>query len=137
MNSLKSFSLLCFFLFCAVIFSSCAKKDSSNQKQVDFTVVEEADLPQELFTIINDKKETPFKLTYNCEGYLYIVQGYGMQNTGGYSILVDNIYETENAIYFDTTLKGPSKDEEVSQAMTYPYIVVKIEDKSMSVVFLS
>lgn len=139
MKGLKSFPILCFFLFFTVLFSSCglSKEDSTDQKTVDFTVVEEADLPEELLTVITDKKEAPFKLTYHCDGYLYIVQGYGAQNTGGYSISVNNIYETENAVYFDTTLKGPSKEEDVSQATTYPYIVVKIENKDMSVVFLS
>jgi hypothetical protein len=128
-----------FFLFTvAVLLSACtAKDDSSEQKKLDFTVVEEADYPEELPEIIAEKKETPFKLTYSYQGYLYIVQGYGEQATGGYSIQVDDVYETENAVYFSTSLMGPGKDEEVTQAKTYPYIVVKIKDIDKSVVFSS
>ena len=143
MNNFKHFkfvpSIMMLLLF-SVILSACSfskKEDTAGQKPVDFTVVEEEDLPQELLAIIAEKKETGFKLTYSCNGYLYIVQGYGMQNTGGYSISVDNVYETDNAVYFDTTLMGPEKDEKVTEAVTYPYVVVKIENKEKSVVFLS
>jgi len=121
----------------ACSFSEGGKKTDQKQVSVDFTVVEEEDCPEELLSVIEKKKEMPFKLTYNCEGYLYIVQGYGAQQTGGYSITVDALNEAENALYFDTTLLGPGKDEEVDSAVSYPYIVVKIEDKEKSVVFLS
>ena len=140
MSNFKLIPSIAMLLFFSLILSSCSfsKKDNeAGKKPVDFTVVEEEDLPQELLTIITEKKETGFKLTYSCNGYLYIVQGYGMQNTGGYSILVDNVYETEIAVYFDTTLIGPEKEEKVTQAITYPYIVIKIENKEKSVVFLS
>lgn len=141
MNYFKFVPSAMILLFLSVILSSCSffdkKDDTAGQEPVDFTVVEEEDLPQELSTIIAEKKETGFKLTYSCNGYLYIVQGYGMQNTGGYSISVDNVYETDNAVYFDTTLMGPEKDEKVVNAVTYPYVVVKIENKEKSVVFLS
>ena len=33
-------------------------------------------------------KAGEFKLTYTANGYLYIARGYGMQDTGGYSIQV-------------------------------------------------
>ncbi len=135
MSSRKLLLVFCFFL---VFVSACGKKeDSAEQKQVDFTVVEEADFPEELKSVIAEKKETPFKLTYGYNGYLYIVQGYGMKNTGGYSITVDRVYETDNAVYFLTTLKGPEKGETVEKAVSYPYVVVKIENKDKSVVFSS
>lgn len=139
MNNFKCIPFLAMLLLFSIAFSSCSfsKDDTKGQKPIDFTVVEEEDLPQELLAIIADKKETGFKLTYSCNGYLYIVQGYGMQNTGGYSISVDNVYETDNAIYFDTTLMGPEKEEQAIEAVTYPYIVIKIENKEKSVVFLS
>lgn len=139
MRFFKFISVISLLSFCILVLSSCgqSQEDSADQKQMDFTVAEEADLPQELLKIITEKKETPFKLTYNCDGYLYIVQGYGAQSTGGYSITVDNIYEKENAIYFETTLMGPSKEEKVKEALSYPYVVVKVENKDMSVVFLS
>ena len=104
-------------------------------KDLDFTVVEEADLPDALKALIEEKKKEPMKLSYSNEEYMYIVVGYGEQRSGGYSISVDELYLTENAIYIKTTLIGPKEDEKVTQAATWPYVVVKIELREELVVF--
>ena len=61
--------------------------------------------------------------------------GYGTQQTNGYSISVEELYETRNAIYINTNLLGPAKGEAVSEVESYPYIVVKIDYLDKSVVF--
>ncbi|HHU70485.1 MAG TPA: protease complex subunit PrcB family protein [Clostridiales bacterium] len=104
-------------------------------KDLEFTVVEDADLPGELKELIDEKKEKPFRLTYSNKDNLYIVVGYGKKNSGGYSIAVDELYLTSNAIYIDTNLVGPSQDDMVVQGITYPYVVVKIEFMEKRVVF--
>lgn len=111
------------------------KADHDKIKDLDFTVVEEADIPEELLEIIEEKKAEPFKLKFSNTEYLYIVVGYGEQPTGGYSIRVEDLYLTENAIYLNTSLLGPAKDEIVTQALTYPFIVIKVEYIDKSVVF--
>lgn len=119
------------------LLSSCKheKTDLEKIKDLEFTVVEDEDIPAELKVIIEEKKVKPFKLSFSNKDYLYIVMGYGEKPTGGYSIKVDDLYLTKNAIYFNTSLLGPPKDEVVTQAITYPYIVVKIEYIDKSVVF--
>lgn len=118
---------------------SCKEKESKADrvKDLDFTVVQEANIPEELLQIINEKKQSPFKLKYTSTDneYLYIAVGYGTQNTGGYSISVDDLYLATNAIYIDTNLIGPSKEEEVTTALTYPYVVVKLPYQEENVVF--
>ncbi len=109
--------------------------DVKKLKDLDFTVVEDADIPGELKEIIDEKKEQPFKLSYSNKDHLYIVVGYGKQNSGGYSISVEELYLTSNAIYIDTNLIGPSKDDLVTHGVTYPYIVVKLEFMDKSIVF--
>ena len=109
--------------------------DIKKIKDLDFTVVEDADLPGELKEIIDEKKEEPFKLSYSNKDSLYIAVGYGKQNSGGYSISVDELYLTSNAIYINTNLIGPSEDDMVSQGVTYPYVVVKLEFMDKRVVF--
>lgn len=104
-------------------------------KDLEFTVVEDADLPGELKELVDEKKEKPFRLTYSNKDYLYIVVGYGQKNSGGYSIAVDELYLTSNAIYIDTNLLGPSQDDMVVQGVTYPYVVVKVEFMEERVVF--
>ncbi|MBE5961021.1 MAG: protease complex subunit PrcB family protein [Lachnospiraceae bacterium] len=114
---------------CLMLFG--CKKDETQIKKVrdlEFTVVEEADLPENLLKTINEKKDKPFTFSYFIDtDYLYICVGYGAQKSGGYSITVDELYLADNAIYIDTNLLGPSKDDPVTQVVTYPYIVVKIE----------
>ena len=100
---------------------------------IDFTVCQEENLPKELKQLIEEKKECPFKLSYQTKEYTYIATGYGQQTVGGYSIQVNALYELENFVVFKTILKGPNKEEEKA-GISYPYIVVKIQnlDKTIS-----
>lgn len=118
--------------------AGCAKGDEDAKDKVadlEFTVVSEAEIPEELKQLIEEKKANEFKLSYSAEGYLYIVAGYGKKDTGGYSVSVKALYLTENAIVMDSDLTGPEQDEEVSKAPSYPYIVVRMEDRPESIVF--
>lgn len=104
-------------------------------EKLDYTVVEDEDVPKELLEMIDTKKSNSLRLTYATNEYLYIVAGYGTQETGGYSIRLDDLYLGENAIYIKTSLMGPQKNEKVTQAKTFPYIVVKIENREEPVIF--
>ena len=104
-------------------------------RDLDFTVLSEEKIPEQLSAIIEEKKETIFKLTYTDKEYLYIAAGYGVQETGGYSIAVNDCYLTKNAVYFDTTLIGPSKGEKINQVKSYPYIVIRTKYLEKNVVF--
>jgi len=112
------------------------KEEYTKTGDVDFTVVEEADVPQELLAVIKEKKSEPFKLTYTAEDALYLAQGYGEQPSGGYSIAVDELFQAVEGICFKTTLIGPAADEKVTTAVTYPYIVIKLPKMESEVHFL-
>ena len=126
-----------FLLLACMFLSGCAveKADDKKQKDIEFTVTDQEDIPEGLKTQIEENKEKPFKLTYGENGYLYLAQGYGKQATSGYSIEVAEVYETKNAIYMKTNLIGPAKDEEILKKATYPYVVIKIEYNEKHVVF--
>ena len=81
------------------------------------------------------KNSGPFKITYADKDALYIARGYGEQKTSGYSIEVKECYETENAIYIHTNLIGPSKEEKIVEAKTFPYVAVKMQFIDKNVVF--
>ena len=68
--------------------------DSAEKKEIDYTVVEDADIPDELMDVINGKKSSPFKITFSDKENLFIAIGYGEQATGGYSITVENTEKT-------------------------------------------
>ena len=98
-------------------------------------MVEEEELPEELKSKIEEKKAADFKLSYETEDALYIVRGYGEQETAGYSISVEELYLTRNAIFFKTKLIGPRKGETIVQSPSFPYLVVKTELRDENVVF--
>lgn len=121
----------------SVLVMGCKITDINSDKvsELDFTVVEDKDLPVELKKLIDSKKENTLRMTYTTKDYTYIVVGYGTQETSGYSIKVNDLYLGKNAIYVDVSLMGPAADETVSQTKTMPYIVLKIEKRDETVIF--
>ena len=127
------------FLICLMCMSvyACGKKQDAMEKikDLDCTVIAEDKIPEELLTKIAQKKTEAFRLTFEDRGFLYIWVGYGTQETGGYSIAVNALYETANAIYVDTNLIGPAPEEKSNQVESYPYVVIKTEFVDKPVVF--
>ena len=107
----------------------CVEKTERTGKlrDIEFTVTEKQDIPEELEEMIAERKEEGFQLSYADQGELYLAVGYGTRPTSGYSIKVKALYETENAVYIQTELLGPSKEEKITEKQTYPYVVVKME----------
>lgn len=122
-----------------IIFSGSAcsikKTEEKKIKDLDYTVVEDDDLPKELAGIIEEKKDEVFTMTFDNKESLYMVAGYGAQPSGGYCVTVDELYETKNSICFKPGLRGPDKTQDVEDVITYPYIVVKIEYMDKTVLF--
>lgn len=136
LHSHKLWGIFLLLLF-PTILCGCSVERSSGTKvrDLDYMIVEEADIPEELKAMIEEKKAADFKLTYQTEDALYLVHGYGEQETGGYSICIKDLYLTTNTIFFDTELIGPRKGEQVNTSPSFPYIVVVTENREESVVF--
>ncbi|MFQ9514565.1 MAG: protease complex subunit PrcB family protein [Eubacterium sp.] len=116
--------------------TACGIEKVSKKKtnDVDFTVVAESEIPSEVSQIVEERKETPFKVTYSDNEYTYIIVGYGKQKYEGYSIRVKSLYETKNSICVKTEFKGPEEYSN-TEIDSYPYIVIKIEYTNKNVVF--
>ena len=128
----------CFVLiFLMIMMSGCKMVTVENVRveDLDYTVVRDRDIPETLMTMIQEKKAEPFELTYEYEGYLYVVKGYGKQETGGYSISVSDLYLGKNAIYIEMNLVGPETTEQKAEGASYPYIVLKLENRTEPVYF--
>ena len=111
------------------IFGGCAveKEDEGKVRDLEFTVVSQEEQPDTLRDVIEEKKEKPFQISYTRGEDLYIAVGYGEQESSGYSISVNELFETENTIVIDTTLIGPQTSEQAAQVASYPYVVIKTE----------
>lgn len=129
--------LLITWVFIVRCLSGCSvgKDDGEKLRDLEFTVIGDEEVPQELMKTIEEKKANVFKLTYSDGQNLYIVTGYGEQPSGGYSIAVGELYLTENSIVLDTELKGPENGEQAGTEKSYPYIVIKTECLENPVVF--
>lgn len=117
--------------------AGCGEKADKTKKlrDLEFDVMSSEQIPEELQEIIEEKKEESFKLTFSDENTQYICVGYGQQPTGGYSISVTELYETENAVYVHTNLLGPSTEELKKESPSYPHIVIRLEKQEKTVVF--
>lgn len=111
------------------------KIDSQKVEKIEYIIVEEDNVPEQLRKIIVEKKEKIFQLSYKDGEDMYICVGYGKQPTGGYSIKVKEIYSTKNTICIDTSLIGPNENDLVLKAASFPYIVVKIKNSKKTVIY--
>lgn len=123
-------TFLCLLCGCGV-----EKTDEKKVKDLNYSLVKEEDIPEELLVRIEEKKAAAFKIVYENDKDLYVVCGYGEQETGGYSIQIKDFYLTRNAIVFSSNLLGPAKDAIRNPAPSYPYIVLKTENQDKHVIF--
>lgn len=123
--------------FLLFMLTGCVSRPQKTEKlrDLEFTVMSKEDVPEEFQEQILQNQDRPFRLTYTDQGRLYIAEGYGAQLKTGYSVEVEGLYETSNAVYFHTNLLGPEKGEETKEATTFPYVVVMLDAIDKTVVF--
>ena len=126
---MKKTGMILLLLLSVLCLAGCqaGKLDDQKLRDIEFTVVDKDEIPEELQDEIEDAKSEEMKLSYGEKGYLYVVRGYGIQDTTGYSVEVNECYETENGIYIRTSLLGPGKEEKILNKKTCPYVVIKME----------
>ncbi len=120
----------------SALLSGCVLRQGEEKlMDLEYTVVRPEEIPETLAAEIEEKKEADFEITYSDNEFLYIARGYGAQETGGYSISVEECYLVENAICVRTVLTGPKVGEQVHKEPSYPYIVLKTELRDEKVNF--
>lgn len=130
--------ILCGFLaVCMVIMSGCTllSEEKIKLRDLDFTILSEEKIPEQLKAILEEKKGAPFQLTYTDNENLYICIGYGKQETGGYSITVSELYLTDTNICVSTSLLGPEPSEKSNKTPSFPFVVIKTEFLEQTVIF--
>ena len=126
-----------FLLLTVCMLPGCAVRMQKTGKirDLEFVVADKDDVPEEFRTLIEENRDTPVKMTYADRGKLYIAEGYDPQPTSGYSVEVEAVYETRDAVYIHTNLLGPEKGEETKEVTTYPYVVIQMEYIEKDVLF--
>lgn len=111
------------------------EEDKDKIMDLEYTVMDNENLPEIVATKIEAEKMNPFKFSYTDGDSTYIAIGYGEQPTGGYSIQVNELYKTEEYVVIQTTLMGPSENEAVVTVLTYPYIVLLTKNLDLPICF--
>ena len=96
-------------------------------RDLEYTILSDERIPEELMPLLEERKEEPFEMTYNDKEYLYICIGYGRQEYSGHSVVVNELFLGENGILVDTSLIGPEAGKEKINTVQFPIIVLKTE----------
>lgn len=132
------FVFLVMFVMTSVCLTACGQqKEEKRGKDWDYTVVPTADCPKDFLTEIEKKKINPFQMTYDDGEYRYLAVGYGEQETNGFSIRVQGLYEKGEVLCMETSLVGPEEDQIVSNKKSYPFLVIKTHKTERKVEFLT
>ena len=123
-------------LSCIFILAGCGSfgRKETKIRDLEFVVVSESAIPEELFFTLEEMKAESFHHIYSDRENLYICVGYGEQKHSGYSIAVEELYLTDKAIHAKTTLIGPEKKDLKRNTPSYPYIVLKTEYLEQTVI---
>lgn len=120
---------------------SCGVKKTSDSKGLYEILTEQSDgggnikfyeiltEPNEIKMLENDPLLADKMKQTDINNSNYIILNMGEKNTGGYSIGVDKVEETDKNIIITVKENSPAKDAMVMQVISYPYTVVKIHSK--------
>ena len=102
--------LLCVLLL-ALLPAGCQfiRIEEGERTPLEYTIVKQEEIPEEISELMEQKKKKVFQMTYQVGDIRYLMKGYGEQLTGGYSIQVEEVSESENAVFCKTRLIGPEK----------------------------
>ena len=125
----RSMVLLLLIVVLAGSIWGCGRMRQKKEKEhgVEYTVLGEDQIPDEIRKVVDVKKQEEFQMTYQEEDMLYLLQGYGIQSSGGYSIRVE--------LHVKTKLIGPRGKDGGTEGISCPYLVIKVENRHKKVVF--
>ena len=89
--------LLCVLLL-ALLPAGCQfiRIEEGERTPLEYTIVKQEKIPEEISELMEQKKKKVFQMTYQVGDIRYLMKGYGEQLTGGYSIQVEEVSESEN-----------------------------------------
>jgi hypothetical protein len=123
------------------ILISCGSTKTSDSKALYEVLTEQSDgggnikffeiltEPNEIKMLENDPLLKDKMKQDDINNSNYVILNMGEKNTGGYSIGVEKVEETDKNIIITVKEKSPAPDAMTMQVITYPYTVVKVRSK--------
>ena len=114
------------FWLAVMLLTGCGliKIEEGERTPLEYTIVKQEEIPAEAVRFMEQKKKKGFQMVYKVEDSMYLMKGYGTQVTGGYSIQVEEVSQSENGVFCKTRLLGPAEGKQ-GQEPSYPCIVLK------------
>ncbi len=119
-------------VFIAALFCGCEKTDTDEEQgkeqnnQVDYEVVKEDELENGTAVAIEKLKKNKGHYVFEEGDKVIVFIGAGEKRTGGYSISVVSVTDMGLETVIVAEEKAPSKDEAVTQALTWPFTVIRM-----------
>jgi hypothetical protein len=85
--------------------------------------------PNEIRMLQNDSKLKNRITPTDVQKSNFVILNMGEKNTGGYTIGIERVVETDKNIIISVKESSPQPDSMVTQGFTYPFCVVKINSK--------
>lgn len=106
--------------------------ENENREAVKFTKVNYNRLPEPIKKKIDTNRVSKGYEAYKYDDEIYLIAYMGRKNTGGYAIDIENVerYKVNSNYIVEATVVEtvPDKNAIVTQAITYPYTVVKFDN---------
>lgn len=140
MSQKKSFWIFLLLSVCMLV-TACGKQEEpvrnyENAQDLAYEIVTGSDVPHKVNEKIYKAKEKGFGFAYRDGETMYTIFGFGKQNTGGYSIQVLAVKETDSAVVIEAKLVAPEAEEVISTSPSYPYMILKMTNVEKDVQFL-
>lgn len=73
------------------------KIEEGERTPLEYTIVKQEEIPAEAVRFMEQKRKNGFQMIYKVEDSMYLMKGYGTQVTGGYSIQVEEVSQSEKS----------------------------------------
>ena len=132
----KATGLLLLVLFSCLLYGcSIEKVRAGDGVKPEYTVMKEEDFPEKVKELIAQNQETEFQMTYQDAGYLYLLKGYGKQETRRIQHTDLRFIPVGKRHSFADCAYRPRDGEELKEEPSYPCLVVKMKYREEPVIF--
>lgn len=110
--------------------------DGSNLNTIKYTIISNEELAQlkDVTTWVNQNNKNTGVYSLRQDNIMYVLVAAGKKTTGGYTVGINDItLEDSKKAFVSAYVKSPSTDMMVTQVVTYPYVLVKINISSTQV----
>jgi hypothetical protein len=131
---MKKISILLLFVLVMVFSAGCGSVTNPPEPEdLDYEIFKEEDaLPNDIGTVVSNLKGVRGYFVFDQQEYntgdnLYILISSGEKVTGGYSLEVNTVSAEGGTLSVIVEEEEPANDVSVIQALTYPFVVLKLD----------